>query len=142
MYFRKAEQADYNAILTIWEESVLSTHDFLRDKDREEIKREIPNYLPYLNLQLWYEKDELIGFSGINDHHLEMLFLNPYKIGKGYGRTIIGSLIKDFNIKTVDVNKDNENATNFYNRNGFHVISQSELDSSGRPYPILHLELK
>lgn len=78
----------------------------------------------------------------INEHHLEMLFLNPDKIGIGYGRTIISALIKDFNIKTVDVNKNNEKATNFYNRNGFRVISQSELDSSGRPYPILHLGLK
>ncbi len=36
-----------------------------------------------------------------------MLFLKPNKIGKGYGKAIINSLIKDFDITTVDVNKDN-----------------------------------
>ncbi|SFL38587.1 putative acetyltransferase [Gracilibacillus orientalis] len=142
MFYRKANKKDYNEILTIWEASVLATHDFLKDKDREEIKREIPSYFDYLAIQLWYEKDELLGFSGINEHHLEMLFLKPDKIGKGYGQAIISSLIKDFNIKTVDVNKDNENATKFYIKNGFHILNQSEIDSSGRPYPILHLKLK
>lgn len=39
-------------------------YDFFKDKDREEIKREIPTYFPYLKIQLWYEEDELIGFSG------------------------------------------------------------------------------
>lgn len=142
MLFRKANQKDYNEILTIWEKSVLATHDFLKDKDREEIKKEIPSYFDYLDIQLWYEKDELIGFSGTNEHHLEMLFLNPDKTSKGYGQAIISSLIKDFNIKTVDVNKDNENATKFYIKSGFHILNQSEIDSSGRPYPILHLKLK
>lgn len=35
MLFRKANQKDYNEILTIWEKSVLATHDFLKDKDNE-----------------------------------------------------------------------------------------------------------
>ncbi len=56
MNFRKASQNDYDTILHIWEESVLATHHFLTDKDREEIKNEIPSYFPHLNLQLWYEK--------------------------------------------------------------------------------------
>ncbi|WP_204671955.1 GNAT family N-acetyltransferase [Gracilibacillus alcaliphilus] len=114
-----------------------------RSKRRDRpCKREIPSYFDHLDIQLWYEKDELIGFSGINEHHLEMLFLKPAKIGKGYGQTIISSLIKDFNIRTVDVNKDNKNAAKFYMKNGFHLLKQSETDSSGRPYPILHLKLK
>ncbi|QGH34635.1 GNAT family N-acetyltransferase [Gracilibacillus salitolerans] len=62
-----------------------------------------------------------------------MLLLKPDKIGKGYGQAIISSLIKDFNIKKIDVNEDNENATKFYIKNGFHILNQSEIDSSGRP---------
>ncbi|MDY0404780.1 GNAT family N-acetyltransferase [Virgibacillus sp. 179-BFC.A HS] len=114
----------------------------MENQDREEIKKEIPAYFPYVHIQLWYDADEIIGFSGTNDHQLEMLFLIPNRICKGYGRQIIDYLIQNFNITTVDVNEENENATNFYKRNGFRVIKKSELDSAGRPYPILHLELE
>ncbi|QED48165.1 GNAT family N-acetyltransferase [Cytobacillus dafuensis] len=141
MIYRKANQKDYVTILNIWEESVLATHHFLTDTDRVEIKKEIPSYFQHLNIQLWYEKDDLIGFSAVNKQHLEMLFLKPNKTGKGYGKAIIYSLIKDFDIKTVDVNKDNKNATKFYINNGFLIVNETETDSSGRPYPILHLKL-
>ncbi|PFC50655.1 GNAT family N-acetyltransferase [Bacillus cereus] len=142
MIYIKANQKDYDTILNIWEESVLATHHFFRDTDREEFKKEIPSYFPHLNVQLWYEKEDLIGFSAINKQHLEMLFLKPNKIGKGYGKAIINSLIKDFDITTVDVNKDNKSATKFYINNGFFIVSETETDSSGRPYPILELKLK
>ncbi len=39
MIYRKANQKDYDTILNIWEESVLATHHFLRDTDREEFKK-------------------------------------------------------------------------------------------------------
>ncbi len=81
------------------------------------------------------KKNELIGFSGVNKRHLEMLFLKPNKTGYGYGRQIIQSLMKDFKVNTVDVNKDNKNATTFYINNGFLIESETETDSTGRPYP-------
>lgn len=142
MFSRKANQNDYKEIMNIWEESVLATHSFLKEKDREDIKKEIPSYFPHLDIQLWCEGDETVGFSGIQGQHLEMLFLHPNKIGKGFGSSIITSLINDFNVTTVDVNKDNEQAVKFYMKNGFYVANQSGFDASGRPYPILNLRLK
>lgn len=52
------------------------------------------------------------------------------------------SLIHDFGVTTVDVNKDNENAMMFYMKSGFSIVSESLTDDAGRPYPILHLQLK
>ncbi|WP_427110393.1 GNAT family N-acetyltransferase [Lysinibacillus xylanilyticus] len=129
-------------IINLWDRSVTKTHDFLSLKDKEDIKKEIPMYFPHLDVRLWFEVNELIGFSGTNNQHLEMLFLEPTEIGRGFGKQIIQQLIKDFNIRSVDVNKDNENAKMFYLKNGFTIVSEELTDSSGRPYPILHLELK
>jgi putative acetyltransferase len=39
----------------------------------------------------------------------------------------------------VDVNEQNEAAVGFYIAQGFHVVSRSELDADGRPFPTLHL---
>lgn len=44
--------------------------------------------------------------------------------------------------RLVDVNEQNPDALSFYRKRGFSVISRDETDESGRPFPILHLELK
>jgi putative acetyltransferase len=37
------------------------------------------------------------------------------------------------------VNEQNEGACAFYRKLGFRQVGRSELDDSGRPFPILHL---
>ncbi len=59
---RKIGQKDYHKVLDIWEKSVISTHDFLKEKDRLELRTEIPNYLPYVEAYFWCDNDEIIGF--------------------------------------------------------------------------------
>jgi putative acetyltransferase len=39
----------------------------------------------------------------------------------------------------VDVNEQNPEARGFYERLGFTVVARSELDGTGRPFPLLHL---
>jgi putative acetyltransferase len=42
---------------------------------------------------------------------------------------------------TVDVNEQNPAACRFYEACGFVVVGRSELDSTGRPFPLLHMRL-
>ncbi|BFH62800.1 GNAT family N-acetyltransferase [Paenibacillus azoreducens] len=139
---RKATVSDYDMIIKLWERSVMATHHFLSFKDKEEIKKELPTYFPHLDVRLWYTDDSIIGFTAINDNHLEALFLDADKIGKGYGKQIMQSCIDDFGITSVDVNKQNENATRFYLKSGFVITGEDLTDGAGRPYPILHLKLQ
>lgn len=44
-------------------------------------------------------------------------------------------------ITKADVNEQHETARPFYERFGFTVKSRSLADGTGRPYPILHMEL-
>ncbi|MDD9269640.1 GNAT family N-acetyltransferase [Paenibacillus sp. GCM10023248] len=137
---RKATDNDYDIIINLWERSVMATHHFLNFKDKEEIKKELPMYFPHLDVRLWYIEDSIIGFTAINENHLEALFLDPDKIGKGYGKQIMQICINGFGITSVDVNKQNENATRFYLKSGFGIIGEDLTDGAGRPYPILHLK--
>jgi len=41
----------------------------------------------------------------------------------------------------VDVNEQNPAACRFYEACGFVVEGRSELDSTGRPFPLLHMRL-
>lgn len=127
-------------ILKIWEMSVEATHHFLSSEDQAFYKEQIPKFLDVVELSLWYDDDQAIGFSGGNSYELDMLFLDPTFIGKGYGHSILTWLIENKNISFVDVNKQNETAKNFYLKHGFEVASESQTDGFGKPYPILHLK--
>nr|WP_233219286.1 GNAT family N-acetyltransferase [Adhaeribacter arboris] len=72
---------------------------------------------------------------------MEMLFLKPSARGKGLGKTLIRYAIENLNCKKVDVNEQNQPAAGFYKRFGFKIVTRSELDGLGKPYPILPLQL-
>nr|WP_240967960.1 GNAT family N-acetyltransferase [Paenibacillus aquistagni] len=82
----------------------------------------------------------------IYDHHFQrsdersVIFLDPDNIGKGYGKQMMQICINGFGITSVDVNKQNENATRFYLKSGFAITGEDLTDGAGRPYPILHLK--
>lgn len=132
-------QNDYKLILKIWEKSVKATHHFLSVEDFNFYKKIIPENLDYVNLYLWVDDDKVIGFSGINNDELVMLFLDPEFIGKGYGSKILLNLVETENIKRMDVNTQNEHAKKFYLDHGFEIDSESKIDGFGKPYPIAHL---
>ena len=71
------QEKDYPKALAIWERSVIATHDFLKEKDRIALKKEIPTYFSHVEAYLWFDGDDVIGFSGTNEANLEMLFLDP-----------------------------------------------------------------
>lgn len=84
-----------------------------------QLKNDLLTYLKYVDAYLWFYDKEVIGFSGINDENLEMLFIDPKHFNKGYGTIILQSLIQEDKIQYVDVNKDNQHALKFYIKNGF-----------------------
>ncbi|EAG4480122.1 GNAT family N-acetyltransferase, partial [Listeria monocytogenes] len=103
---------------------------------------QIPLFLDNVELFLWFAGEQVVGFSGTSERELDMLFLDPVATGNGYGSKILGWLIENKQINLVDVNEQNENATRFYLKHGFVVSSRSDADGFGKPYPILHLQLK
>lgn len=134
-------EKDYPRAVDIWERSVIATHDFLKESDRIQLKKEIPTYFPYVEAYLCFAGNDIIGFSGTHDLNLEMLFLDPKYFKQGYGTEILQTLIQEYKVQYVDVNKDNPNALAFYLRNGFKKYDESSKDGQGRDYPIVHLKL-
>lgn len=132
---------DYATLANIWERSVRATHSFLNEEDINEIKAAlIPEYFPNVDLYAVADNDSLVGFIGLNDTKIEMLFIDSDHLGKGYGSALI-RFAKDKGATTVDVNEQNPSALAFYKAIGFRVIGRDETDDAGRPFPILHLSL-
>jgi putative acetyltransferase len=138
---RRARWADRDALLDVWLRSVRATHTFLTEED-------IQYFLPLVRdvalveLEVWKlcdEHDVAVGFMGLTDAKMEAIFLAPEVRRRGWGRMLVDHARKLKGPLTVDVNEQNEEAVEFYKACGFRVVGRSELDSTGRPFPLLHL---
>lgn len=130
-------------LISVWERSVLATHSFLDPSDFEEIKVLVQgidfNSFPVYCL---LKENEVIGFMGIEDRKVEMLFIDPKCFGQGHGKRLMDYAIENHNVDKVDVNEQNSDAVGFYEHLGFVVYERTEKDDQGRNYPILRMKLK
>ena len=140
----KAEEKEYVELTEIWENSVKATHSFLTQEDIDFFKPKILNEYLYA-VELYVYKNELgniLGFIGIDENKVEMLFILSSSFKKGIGKRLLNYVIQNRNINELDVNEQNENAVEFYKYMGFEVISRYEKDGFGKPFPLLHMKLK
>lgn len=138
---REIKETDYPQLMKIWESAVLNTHDFLKEEDFKYYKEQIPSYFEHVTLVGFEDVAGLVGFMGVAEGNLEMLFIHNDYRGKGIGKQLIRHGIDELKVTKVDVNEQNIQAVDFYKHIGFHVLSRSELDSQGKEYPILHMGL-
>ena len=137
----RIDPSEYVDVVTLWEISVRETHDFLKEEDISFFKPLIlNNYLNAVELRcIRGESGEIYGFSGVSEGNLEMLFVHPDQMGKGIGKALLSYAIEHQQVTKVDVNEQNPHAKEFYLKNGFMVVGRSELDGTGKPYPIVHM---
>ncbi|MFD0696361.1 acetyltransferase [Paenibacillus sp. GCM10027628] len=138
------QEKDHDRLVDIWYMAVVHTHTFLTEKDIQFYHDMVKNGA-LKEVEIWVEfneKAEPTGFIGLNGTKIEMLFVDPQYHGKGIGSRLINHAIKikGSNLQ-VDVNEQNDGAYAFYKRLGFVQAGRSELDGSGRPFPLLHLEV-
>ena len=137
-------KVDYPELIRVWEASVRATHHFLSEAWIEEHRPLILNqYFDMVSLTcIRNQEKEIMGFLGIAEQSIEMLFVAPVHFKKGVGQALIEYAVNEKNANVVDVNEDNPGARIFYERMGFEVVGRSELDGQGNPYPILNMKLK
>lgn len=129
-------------VLTIWERSVLATHDFLTPADFEAIK-ELVGSINFNDFQVFclVNGNLVAGFIGIADYKIEMLFLDPEYFGQGLGQMLLSYAVKELKADKVDVNEQNIKALKFYQKFGFETFERTDKDDQGRHYPLLRMKL-
>ncbi len=138
------KDTEYLRVVEVWEASVRATHHFLKKEDILYFKSLILNeYLNMVELRCVKDKAaEIVAFMGAAENRLEMLFIHPAHQQKEIGRQLLEYSINKMQVTKVDVNEQNTYALNFYKYNGFRVVGRSEFDTTGKPYPLLHMELR
>lgn len=131
-------------LLDIWENSVKATHLFLSNKDIQNIKKYVPEALKEVKHLIIIENENNIplGFMGIENTKLEMLFIKSNERGKGVGKQLLTYGIEKYNVNELTVNEQNPNAKGFYEHLGFKVYKRTELDEQGNHFPILYMRLE
>ena len=143
MAIRPAREAEFETLTSLWEASVRASHHFLPEQVIQELRPQLlSDWLPAVNVNVYENAaGNLLGFSGVLQQKLEMLFILPEARGRGVGKALLEEAIASQNVYLVDVNEQNELAAGFYKHAGFEVMSRSPLDGQGRPYPLLHMRL-
>lgn len=130
-------------IVQLWQANVKVMHTFLTEEEIQNIKQYIPQavaHVPHLCIAL-SEKGALLGFIGVADQCLEMLFIQVTARGQGIGKQLLRYAIKNFDVKELTVNEQNPQAIGFYEHLGFVTYKRTELDEECQPYPLLYMKL-
>ena len=129
-------------LVDVWESSVQATHLFLSSEEIHYIKQYVPQALTDVPILMVAENKEgkPIGFMGVADQTLEMLFISNEYRGKGLGKQFIQYAIENYAINKLTVNEQNPLAKGFYEYMGFEVYKRTALDEQGNPYPLLYMK--
>lgn len=131
---------DYPRVVEVWEASVRATHHFVAESDIEIFRPIVRDVLPLQTLVCVRDGAGMVaGYVGVSGEKVEMLFIHPDYRGQGAGRRLMAYAVETLGATEVDVNEQNDQAVGFYLHLGFEVVSRSERDGMGKPYPILHL---
>ena len=137
-------EAMIGALVQLWEASVRPTHLFLSESDIVELRPQVSQALRgvrALAVALG-EGGAPEGFLGVEDGKVEMLFVSPASFGQGVGGLLLDYAVEALGARGLDVNEQNPRARDFYEHKGFAVVGRSDFDDQGRPFPLLHMELK
>jgi len=141
MEIRKSLPTDRDALLDIWLRSVRVTHRFLSEDDIQSLLPLVRD-VALAQLEVWVlcsDAGDPIGFLGLSGAKVEAMFLAPEFLRRGGGRMLLRHARQLKGALTVDVNEQNPDAVRFYEACGFAVVGRSEVDGSGRPFPLLHM---
>lgn len=135
---------EFQKITEVWEASVRATHHFISEDDIAFFKPLVRDtYLAAVELRCARNgAGDILGFVGVAETKIEMLFVSPAHSGQGIGTLLLRHAIDILGATLVDVNEQNPRAAGFYERHGFGTIGRSSLDGTGRPYPLLHMRLR
>ncbi len=151
---------DIPDMMEVWESSVLATHDFLSEEDFLFFRNLVHDALPkvlhsrdhilcmamsssdYHRMPfhgLFDGQDRLCGIMAVQNGSINALFIHGAMRRMGYGSLLMHYALHEVGAFKVTVNEQNPPAICFYKKWGFEVYKRTELDQTGKPYPILYM---
>ena len=123
---RKFETRDLDTVMQIWLHGNLDAHAFIAASFWTEHFEMVRDLLPQAELYVHEDKDtqQIDGFIGLTDNHIEGIFVAKAARSKGIGKALLEYAKSRKSSLTLSVYQKNERALAFYQREQFVVHSE------------------
>ena len=110
---RKFEKKDINAVMEIWKNENIRTHNFIAKEYWKDNYEQVKDILPKADIYVYILDEKIVGFVGINNQN------------SGIGTSLLDKIKENKDNIILSVYKKNENAIRFYKKNNFIITSEN-----------------
>lgn len=122
---RKFEKNDINAVMEIWVNENIRTHNFIAKEYWKDNYEYVKDILPKADIYVYILDEQVVGFVGVNNNYVEGIFVDINNQHSGIGTSLLDKIKENKNNLMLSVYKKNENAIKFYEKNNFIIISEN-----------------
>ncbi len=110
-------------IISVWEKSVRATHHFVSPSDIDYYKQ-IVKQIDFNSFSVYCLTNDntVLGFVGVADNKIEMLFLDPDFIGQGLGKKLMKFALEVLKADKVDVMSKTQMQLTFISNSGLYPM--------------------
>lgn len=112
-------------VMDIWLSSNLEAHSFI---DPNYWKKQVPEVKAAIkDAEVYCFNDpDVVSFIGLGHDYIAGLFVDKNHRGQGIGKQLLDFVKENHDRLSLDAYIKNQGAVNFYQRNGFIIVSQTK----------------
>ena len=122
---RKFEKKDINAVMEIWKDENIRTHNFIAKEYWKDNYEYVKDILPKADIYVYILDEKIVGFVGVNNNYIEGIFIDINDQHSGIGTSLLNKIKEKKDNLILNVYKKNENAIMFYEKNNFIITSEN-----------------
>ena len=139
---RKYEKNDHERVMKIWLLSNLEAHGFIRQGYWRGCLDSVSDAISAAEVYTALSGSEIVGFIGLNEGHIEGIFVDGEHRSKGVGKSLIDFAKELYPKLSLCVYEKNERAVDFYRREGFWPVRKKPDISTGETEILMRWEVK
>ena len=116
---------DIEEVMRIWKKENIKAHNFIPKEYWENNYEYVKEILPKAEIYVYIDSDKIKGFIGMNNNHIEGIFIDTDSQNKGIGTALLNKVKEDKAKLTLNVYDENKKAIKFYQKNGFEIIKEN-----------------
>lgn len=122
---RKFEKNDINAVMEIWVNENIRTHNFIAKEYWKDNYEYVKDILPKADIYVYILDEQVVGFVGVNNNYVEGIFVDINNQHSGIRTSLLDRIKENKDNLTLNVYKKNANAIKFYEKNNFIITSEN-----------------
>lgn len=139
---RKYEKNDHERVMEIWLSSNLEAHSFIRREYWQDCFGSVSEAIPSAEVYTALSGGEIVGFIGLNEGHIEGIFVDGGHRSEGIGKSMIDFAKELYPKLSLCVYEKNARAADFYKREGFLPVRKKTDISTGETEILMRWETK